>query len=128
MTTLVLEREPRAVRADADKDTIKVTLDDGRVISVPLNGIRGLCTPPSGAEIAMSSEMAQLLNGPTLMNTSALRACSPGDAVASAKHHLSAGWQAEPATHDSIASASPSPAAPPAPCRRGCRRLRCRRL
>jgi hypothetical protein len=37
MTTLVLEREPRAVRADTDKETIKVTLDDGRVISVPLD-------------------------------------------------------------------------------------------
>ena len=37
MTTLVLEREPRAVRADTDKDTIKVSLDDGRVISVPLD-------------------------------------------------------------------------------------------
>ena len=36
MTTLVLEREPHAVRAEADNDCIKVTLDDGRMISVPL--------------------------------------------------------------------------------------------
>jgi len=36
MTTLVLEREPRAVRAEAGKNSISVTLDDGRVISVPV--------------------------------------------------------------------------------------------
>jgi hypothetical protein len=36
MTTLVLEREPCAVRAETDKDCIRVTLDDGRIISVPL--------------------------------------------------------------------------------------------
>jgi len=37
MTTLVLEREPCAVRAEADNGGIRVTLDDGRVMSVPLD-------------------------------------------------------------------------------------------
>jgi hypothetical protein len=36
MNTLVLERTPRAVQAHAGSDAITVTLDDGRVISVPL--------------------------------------------------------------------------------------------
>jgi len=36
MTTLVLEREPCAVRAEADNQSIRVSLDDGRTISVPL--------------------------------------------------------------------------------------------
>jgi hypothetical protein len=36
MNTLVLERKPRAVQAQAGKDAITVTLDDGRFISVPL--------------------------------------------------------------------------------------------
>ena len=37
MTTLVLERDPCAVRAEPVGNLLTVTLDDGRIISVPLD-------------------------------------------------------------------------------------------
>ena len=37
MTTLVLERDPCAVRVETDEHQITLALEDGRVLSVPLN-------------------------------------------------------------------------------------------